>query len=340
MQHKLVLAPVLALLLGACGPAPAETTVGGGGSGGEGGSGGGGGVGGQGPSPVLDPGLFDCSAPKAPERVNAIPIGCATDRTCTTKLVTGHRAAGGQLGIIAPENTLAAVRAAVAMGIDFIETDPRITKDEVLVNMHDPEVDRTTEGTGLVEEMTLADVQALKLKTSKFAGDFSCEHVPTIEEVLLEAKGKVHVLLDANKTDRVDLLVAAIQKTGTLEWAIFDTSSNDKIDAALALEPNLFTQVRISSTDLLDATLTHFADHPPVIVEINDGGSTEMLVPAIHAAGHRAFTDAFVTDLSAGLSNDASLYSEVWATGLDILQTDRPDLVLQSLGRWPPPAQP
>jgi hypothetical protein len=52
------------------------------------------------------------------------------------------------------------------------------------------------------------------------------------------------VLVDANKTDRVDLLVAAIVAIDTLDWAVFDTSSLDKIDRALAIEPRLMIQPR------------------------------------------------------------------------------------------------
>ena len=60
-----------------------------------------------------------------------------------------------------PENTMPAFRAAVAMGLDAIETDVRRTKDGHLVLIHDREVDRTTNGTGRVDELTLAELRAL-----------------------------------------------------------------------------------------------------------------------------------------------------------------------------------
>ena len=80
--------------------------------------------------------------------------------------------------------------------------------------------------------------------------------------------------------------------------------------------------------------------HPPVMVEVHSGGDPQVLVPAIHAAQNRAFTDAFVVDVGAGLSDDPTLYDELWSQGYDALQSDRPDLVLRGIGRWPPPAQP
>lgn len=60
-----------------------------------------------------------------------------------------------------PENTMEAFRSAIALGVDQIETDVRITRDGELVLIHDKTVDRTTDGTGLVCEMTLAQLRAL-----------------------------------------------------------------------------------------------------------------------------------------------------------------------------------
>jgi glycerophosphoryl diester phosphodiesterase len=295
------------------------------------GAGAGGGAGGG--APVLDPATFDCTAQGTPERTSPIPVACETDPACAERLVSGHRGAGGQIGVIAPENTLSSVRAAIVLGIDFIETDPRPTQDGVLVNMHDPTVDRTTSGTGDVAEMTLAEIQALSIRSDGFAGDFSCDRVPTIEEVLAAARGRVHVLLDANKTDRVDLLVGAVHATDTLAWAIFDTDDVAKIDEALALEPELLTMIRVGTPEELDGELTHFAAHPPVIVELHDGAPIDQMIPLVHRAGNRVLTDAFVTDVAAGLDGDEQLYGPLFEMGIDIVQTDRPDLVLAYLGR-------
>lgn len=286
--------------------------------------------------PVLpDPHLFDCTRTADPARDNPIPVNCATDRSCTTRLVSGHRGAGGQLGVIAPEDTVAAVRANIVLGADFVETDPRPTLDGYLVNLHDSTVDRTTNGSGEAAQMTLAQIQALDLETSQFQGDFSCEHVPTLEQILEAARGKVHVLVDANKTDRVDLLVQAIETTKTLDWAIFDTDSVSKIDEALKLEPKLQTMIRVATAQELSDELAHFAAHPPVLVEIHGGGNPTELVPLIHKAKNRAITDTFGVDLAAGLANDPSKYKAVYAEGIDDVDSDRPDLVLRFLGRYP-----
>ena len=71
--------------------------------------------------------------------------------------VAAHRGASASH----PENTMEAFRAAIEMGVDQIETDVRITADGELVLIHDATVDRTTNGTGKVAQMTLAELKAL-----------------------------------------------------------------------------------------------------------------------------------------------------------------------------------
>lgn len=82
-----------------------------------------------------------------------------------------------------PENTMPAMEAAVALGCDMIETDVHMTKDGYLVLIHDPDVERTTNGSGPVTQMTLAEVRELDAgswKDEKFTGT----KVPTVEEFM------------------------------------------------------------------------------------------------------------------------------------------------------------
>jgi glycerophosphoryl diester phosphodiesterase len=267
------------------------------------------------------------------ERQSPVPYSCLVDRTCRTRLVSAHRGAGGDLGELAPENTVAAVRAAVLLGVDFIETDPRPTSDGIIVNVHDTDVERVTTGTGTVSMMTLAEVKALTLDTAKYKGEFGCERIATLREILEAAKGRAMVLVDANKTDRVDLLVGDIQATGTQEWAIFDTSSPTKIEEALRLEPNLFTMIRTGSVADLDAQLARFVAHPPIIVEVDRTDSAAEVAAATHERGHRPFTDVFVEDIVVALDGKLKPYDKSWALGIDIAQTDRPAEMLRYLGR-------
>jgi glycerophosphoryl diester phosphodiesterase len=102
-------------------------------------------------------------------------------------VVVSHR--GG--GISAPENTLPAVTAALAAGFDYVEVDIALTADRQPVLMHDPEVDRTTDGHGALADLTLAEVRKLDAG-SWFDPHFAGTRVPTLDEFLdvLEVSGQ------------------------------------------------------------------------------------------------------------------------------------------------------
>jgi glycerophosphoryl diester phosphodiesterase len=82
-----------------------------------------------------------------------------------------------------PENTIPAFRAAVEAGAHMIEFDVWLTKDNEMVVLHDPSVDRTTNGTGKVSDLTLAEIKKLDAGSRK-ALQFAGERIPTLEEVL------------------------------------------------------------------------------------------------------------------------------------------------------------
>jgi glycerophosphoryl diester phosphodiesterase len=290
------------------------------------------------PKPPIDPSLFDCTSlakPPLPRRASTTPE-CLRDPKCTGRFVAGHRGAGGDLGRIAPEDSLAAYRAAVALGVDLVETDPRPSADGVIVNVHDTTVDRIADGTGEVAKMTLAQLKALRLKSDKFTGDFSCERIATLEEVLATSKGRAIVLIDANKTDQVDALVDAVKKTDTLDWAVFDTDSTDKIDRALAIEPRLMIMPRIQKIEDVGPIKTKYATHVPVFVEISQKIFPQG-VADVRALGSRPFTDVFVADVGVRVGDDRKVYLGFYESGADVLQTELPDEVLKAVGRPVPP---
>lgn len=93
--------------------------------------------------------------------------------------VWGHRGASA----IAPENTLAAFRAAEAAGADGVELDVQLSRDGVPVVLHDSTVDRTSDGRGAVGELTLAELKELDAG-SWFGAAFAGEKIPNLAEVL------------------------------------------------------------------------------------------------------------------------------------------------------------
>ncbi|MEZ4267220.1 MAG: glycerophosphodiester phosphodiesterase family protein [Myxococcota bacterium] len=99
--------------------------------------------------------------------------------------IFAHRAQTGGAAP-APENTLAAIRAAAQAGVRAVEVDVRLSADGRAVLMHDDTLDRTTDGAGPVSERTLADLRALSADAG--IADYAGEPVPTLDEAVALAR--------------------------------------------------------------------------------------------------------------------------------------------------------
>jgi glycerophosphoryl diester phosphodiesterase len=115
-------------------------------------------------------------------------------------LSIGHRGAAGH----APENTLAAVQKAIELGADFVEIDVRRTADDALVALHDPTVNRTTNGKGRIDSLSLEELRTFD------AGNG--ERIPTVEEVLKIAAGRVGLMLELKVAGVAHLTVQVVRK--------------------------------------------------------------------------------------------------------------------------------
>src|SRR4051812_44761402 len=107
--------------------------------------------------------------------------------------------------LIHPENTIPAFEEAIRLGADFIEVDVRTTADGKLVLSHDGKVDRRTNGKGEVSKMTFDEIRALDagIKSGpKFAGT----KVPTFDEALELARGKIGIYVDVKQASARDLV--------------------------------------------------------------------------------------------------------------------------------------
>ncbi len=120
-------------------------------------------------------------------------------------LIIGHRGAPS----LCPENTIVSFSTALAAGVDGLETDLRITKDNVVVLMHDETVNRTTNGGNKrVRDMTFAEISALDAG-SWFSPKFAGTRVPSFEELLrcLQNAPRVFIVLDIKERNAVSLLL-------------------------------------------------------------------------------------------------------------------------------------
>jgi glycerophosphoryl diester phosphodiesterase len=122
-------------------------------------------------------------------------------------IVIAHRACWKETS----ENSLAAVRACITMHVDGVEFDVRHTKDGVAVVIHDETVDRTTDGHGVVAEMTLPEVKSLHLRSGRGGPQaaVTTEAVPTLTEYLEAAKGRLLLVFDVKDDTQEESFAAA-----------------------------------------------------------------------------------------------------------------------------------
>jgi glycerophosphoryl diester phosphodiesterase len=113
--------------------------------------------------------------------------------------IIGHRGARG----IEPENTLLAVRKGMACA-DYVEVDVRLSHDRIPVIMHDPSLDRTTNGTGPVKEYTLKELKTLDAGRG--------EQIPTLEEVCSLVKGHCGLFVEIKEPGSESLICSVLRQ--------------------------------------------------------------------------------------------------------------------------------
>jgi glycerophosphoryl diester phosphodiesterase len=119
-----------------------------------------------------------------------------------------HRGASGQG--LAPENTLASFEKAIELGVDAVEIDVHLTADNRVVVIHDKAVDRTTDGSGPVDTMTLDEIRELSAG-NWYDKQFACERIPTLEETLDLIGWRALLLIEAKTEEAADKAVSIIR---------------------------------------------------------------------------------------------------------------------------------
>jgi glycerophosphoryl diester phosphodiesterase len=237
-----------------------------------------------------------------------------------------------------PENTLAAFEAAVDAGAGAVEFDVRVTADGHAVVIHDPALDRTTDGSGLVRDHTLADVLRARI-----AGTDGRSHgVPTLHETLglLSGRAAVDVEIknvpgdpdfDPEDEVAVELVHRALEDVAFVGDVIVSSFNPRSIAASRALGPDVPTGL-LTNVDVDAAAALHFASehgHAWVlpfadrVVEQGDG-----FAGAVHAAGLL---------LGTWIVDDAAPARALLQAGVDAVATNEPRAIVDACRDLLPP---
>jgi glycerophosphoryl diester phosphodiesterase len=215
-----------------------------------------------------------------------------------------------------PENTLPAFQAAIDAGADFFELDVRTTADGRLVLMHDATVNRTANGAGAVREMTFSQIRALDAG-AKFNPRFAGTQVPTFEEALALAHGKIGVYVDSKDIAPADL-VAALTKSDMLNSVVIYGGAGF-LKKVQALSQSLKVMPEASSAAVLEKLLL---DLNPRVVAFDAGDFQDDAIAVARHAGVAIYVDRL------GAADNPRSWQDAVDRGAAGIQTDRPaDLV-------------
>ncbi len=249
-----------------------------------------------------------------------------------------HRGASGE----APENTLAAIQTAVEKyQVDLVEIDLRLTREGIPVLLHDPTLDRTTNGKGPVSERSLVELKRLDAGfwfDPEKKGDFHYRGkgvtIPTLEEVLAQFPDRVFCLeIKEKQVEIVERVLAVIQKIPR-KGGLLIGSSYGKIARALRSGMTPSVKLLLSQDDLIWAHTLYrigrkkfsppsfYASIPTTWhgIRLDEAGWIEFL----HQSGVKVFY---------WTANDPSEMERLIERGADGIVTDYPDRLNRVLGR-------
>jgi len=246
-----------------------------------------------------------------------IALSIAAAAWCQARQVVAIAHRGEHL--VRPENTIPAFEEAIRVGADYIEVDVQTTADGKLVLSHDNTVDRCTNGTGKIAEMTFQQVEALDAGIKR-GPQFAGTKVPTFDQALDLARGKIGIYVDVKNASAADL-VSHIDGHGMTDHVVIYC----KLELArqiLALNPKL--KVMPESRSVANVHVLVEQLHPKVIAY-----SAGDFTPEIIAAAKAAHAEIYVDRMG---NTDAP---EGWQSAIDAgaagIQTDRPGPLVEYL---------
>lgn len=233
--------------------------------------------------------------------------------------VIAHRGGAG----IMPENTLAAFAHAIRLGCDYVEIDVRTTRDGKLVIMHDRTVDRTTNGSGAVNELTLNAIRKLDAG-AKFSPLYRGEKVPTLDEVFELCRRKINVYID-HKEAPIEAILRTIRRH-RMEKQVVIYGGLDRLKQWKQAARHLPVMPSLPQEHRKPGGIAELKNLLPL--EALDGDMTSW-TPELVQEAHREGIVVYVDNL--GFTDTPEGYRQSIEMGVDGIQTDYPDDLLRFL---------
>ena len=242
-----------------------------------------------------------------------------------------------------PENSLTALEHCVAMGVDMMELDVRKTADGHLVILHDDSVERTTDGHGKIDDMTLADLLKLRLRQNLggYAEPLTDQHIATLDEMLSAAKGRITLNLDVKEPIYAEV-VDAVVRAGLTDLVIVKTRAGIVTQPLAAIEP--FTRVPFipvldpRGSDVVAVAERQMAGAKPVALELPHMAAADLpkVVAAAQLHGVKLVSNTLGDGFLSGKAGDNDVLRDpdaVWGwqyrNGISVFQTDKVEALMK-----------
>ena len=216
----------------------------------------------------------------------------------------------------APANTYAAAQICVDWGMDYVEIDVNTSKDGVLYVFHGPDLEFTTDGTGLFRELTAAEIDRLDAG-AWFDASHAGARVPRLDEYLRWIKGKAKVFLDVKRADLSQLL-ALVHDVQMQDDCFFWFGDPDAARAFRRLAPHV--ALKVNADDAAGALAAHDS-LAANIIETGLDNLNQELVDACRARGMQLMV--------FHKQKDPAAFRTMLDWGVDMINCDHGDVVAQ-----------
>nr|WP_293836397.1 glycerophosphodiester phosphodiesterase family protein [uncultured Arsenicibacter sp.] len=277
---------------------------------------------------ILAVSLAAC-APKTYTKAPASLADFWAPKAVRTGMISAHRGGGDIKGY--PENCIESFDYLAKRLPVIIECDIDLTKDSVLVMMHDQTLDRTTNGTGKLIDKTYADIQQYRLEDN--AGNLTAFKIPTLEQVLRWGKNKVTFTLDVKRNVSFDKVVDMIHKTGAAGYACVITYNAQDAAKVHKLDPSLMISVTIRNRAEYDRHHDLGIPDNRMVAFVGVKEPDAELYQFLHQKGIPCILGTLGNLDKQAVAKGDQVYRQFVKNGADIMSTDRPVEVWQSLSK-------
>lgn len=241
-------------------------------------------------------------------------------------LVSAHR--GGPT-INFPENCTATFQNTIIHHPAIIETDIAMTKDSILVMMHDNTIDRTTTGIGAVSSYTYSELQDFFLKDNE--GNTTPYKIETLDEVLLWGKDKVVYTLDVKRGVPFQNVVDAVKKNKAENYCIIITYNANQAAEVYNLAPNLLLSVSARGKEDVERMENLGVKVENMVAFVGVTFPNPEVMTYMKSRGITCISGTMGNiDKSAAAKNN-DVYLDIINQGVMIISSDRPKEVAQQM---------